>query len=47
MKTLILVVLGIIIEKKFSPRLDYIKESKILIFYYNAKNTRKSFVLWK
>lgn len=35
------------LDYKYSPRLDYIKESGILILYYSIKNIRKSFVLWK
>jgi len=34
-------------EKIWSPRLEYIKESEILILHYNVKNSRKYLILWK
>jgi hypothetical protein len=40
------VVLGLI-EWKWSPRLEYVKESSVLLFFFTEKNIRKCLVLWK
>jgi hypothetical protein len=34
-------------EIRWSPRLDWIEEEEMLLLYYNYKNTRKYFVIWK
>jgi hypothetical protein len=44
---MIVLLLIILAEFIWSPRLDYIKQSKMLLLHYNAKNTRKYLVLWK
>jgi hypothetical protein len=44
---MIVLLLIILAEFIWSPRLDYIKESKMLLLHYTAKNTRKYLVLWK
>ena len=32
---------------EFRPRIDYIKESGLVICHYNYKQTRKYFILWQ
>ena len=44
---LILIVLGIYLEFKFNPRLNYIKESKVLILYYNVFNSRDYVIIFR
>lgn len=34
----------LLIEKLYSPRLDFIKESSLLILFYGGKNTRKRLI---
>lgn len=38
---LILFILTLLVEKIWSPRVDYIEESSILILFWRGKNTRK------
>lgn len=42
-----LLVVGIIIEKVWSPRLDWVEEEDLLLMYYNKKNTRSYFIIIK
>jgi len=38
---IVLFIVIILTEKLYSPRLEYIEESSVLILFYGAKNTRK------
>jgi hypothetical protein len=40
-------IIALFIELKWSPRLEYIKESEVLILHYNVKFSREYFVVWK
>jgi hypothetical protein len=42
-----LVTLAIVVEKVWSPRLDWLDEESMLILYYNKKNTRDYLVIVK
>jgi hypothetical protein len=42
-----LLVLAMIIEGIWSPRLDFIKRENLLIMHYNQKNTRNYLVIVK
>jgi len=41
---IILLIIALIIEKLFSPRLDYLEEESVIILFYGTKNTRKRII---
>ena len=43
----ILLIICIIVEAIWSPRLDFIEEENMLLLYYNRKNTRDYLVIFK
>jgi len=47
MKTILILLIGIFIEKFYSPRLSWVKESSVLLLFYSAKNIRKRLILFK
>lgn len=47
MKTLLILLIGILIEKVYRPRLSWVKESSVLLLFYSAKNVRKRIILLK
>lgn len=47
-KTLILIAVGIFVEQKWSPRLSWVNESKMVLVHYNdGQNGRKYKILFK
>jgi hypothetical protein len=42
-----LLFLAIVVEKVWSPRLDFISEENMLLLYYNKKYTRGYVVIFK
>jgi hypothetical protein len=47
MVLLSLLFLAIVVEKVWSPRLDFISEENMLLLYYNKKYTRGYVVIFK
>ena len=47
MTTLIILILILVVENRFRPRLSYVKASNILLLYYTHGTTRKYLILWK
>jgi hypothetical protein len=43
--TVFIILICIFVEYRFSPRLDYLKEDSVLMFYYSAKSERKSIII--
>ena len=44
---LIAIVFGLFISFKYNPSLEYIKESKMFILYYNFGNSRNYLVIFR
>ena len=42
-----LLFLAIVVEKVWSPRLDFIEEENMLLLHYNKKHTRNYLVVFK
>jgi hypothetical protein len=47
MITSILIIIGILIEVKWNPRLDWVEDSGVVLLYYNSNNSRKYKVIFK
>jgi hypothetical protein len=42
-----LIIIALLLEYIYSPRLEWIDASKMLIVHYNFENSRRYLILWK